>query len=335
LTKSDVVKIVLENRQSEPSEFGEAFAPANIALAKYWGKRDEELNLPRTSSLSVSLGEYGSYTKISQNGNGDSYTLNGQAVATDSTFARRLGLYLDLFRPAKDFFFRVETVNSIPTAAGLASSASGFAALAFALNDFFQWHLDKTAISILARLGSGSACRSVYNGFVEWQAGIEESGMDSFALPLPHTWPDLCLGLIEISSEEKPVSSRAGMKRTVETSVLYKSWPEKTEKDLERLKTAIEKKDFELLGQTAESNALAMHATMIAAWPPLLYWLPKSLETIHKIHRLRDDGLPVYFTMDAGANIKLLFEVKDMDDVRCQFENIKIIRPFDRPGEKV
>jgi len=334
LTKSEVVKIILENHQSAPVAFGEAFAPANIALAKYWGKRDEELNLPRTPSLSVSLGQYGSHTKISQTDNGDFYMLNGQVVAADTSFARRLGLYLDLFRPDTDFFFRVETVNSIPTAAGLASSASAYAALVFALNDFFQWRLDKTALSILARLGSGSACRSVYRGFVEWQAGTAESGMDSFALPLAHTWPDLCLGLIEISSEEKPVSSRAGMKRTVESSVLYKNWPEKVEKDLERLKTAIEKKDFALLGQTAESNALAMHATMIAAWPPLLYWLPQSLETIHKIHRLRDEGLPVFFTMDAGPNIKLLFEAKDKDDVSHQFENIKIIQPFDWAGEK-
>lgn len=327
-TKQDVVRTILGNRAFRPRGEGTAFAPANIALCKYWGKRDEELNLPVTSSLSLSLGQLGSRASFKLNTERDGVTLNGQKLENDHPFTRRLFSFLDLFRPDKSAFFTVVAENTIPTAAGFASSASGFAAVVTALDQLFGWGLDRKSLSILARLGSGSACRSVYTGFVEWHAGRSPDGMDSYAEPLDQTWPDLRMGVLVLSAREKATGSREAMKRCVETSPLYAGWPAKVEKDLAELKAAIRERDFERLGRTAESNALAMHATMISAWPSILYWMPVTVSAIHRLHALRQKGLPAYFTMDAGPNMKLLFLRKDEEDVLRAFPEIQVVAPF-------
>src|SRR5690606_6915553 len=153
--------------------------------------------------------------------------------------------------------------------AGLASSACGFASLVSALNDLLDWKLAKRDLSILARLGSGSAARSLWMGFVEWHAGVQADGMDSYADALPFEWPELCIGILALSDKEKPISSREAMQRTVSTSVLYNSWPKKVLQDMIIIKQALQVKNFSLLGGTAESNALTMHATMLSSWPPI------------------------------------------------------------------
>ena len=331
MRKKDAVReVLLDRRLDRPRASGVGFAPINIALCKYWGKRDEELNLPLTSSLSISLGRLGSGVQLRLWRKWDQIFLNGRLMKPDTPFARRALAFLDLFRPARDVFFDVQTINSIATAAGLASSASGFAALTLALDNLFDWRLEPRALSILARLGSGSACRSIYDGFVEWHAGQDRHGMDSFAEPLDATWPDLRVGLVVLSDKPKAVGSRAAMRQTVTTSPLYSAWPQQVAKDLAAVKQAIRERDFLQLGKTAEGNALAMHATMMAARPPVLYWLPASLEAIHKILALRADGLSVYFTMDAGPNVKLLFLKQDAPAVRSAFPGLKVIAPFDK-----
>lgn len=333
LSKKAVVERILQGRFSNAKNAAEAFAPANIALCKYWGKRNAILNLPVTSSLSVSLDGRGSCVRL-EIGEGliDSISLNGKMLPADSPYARRIVEYLDLFRPSPETRFRVITQNNIATAAGVASSASGFAALAQALNTLFGWSLEGRELSILARMGSGSACRSVYHGFVEWHAGTRGDGMDSYAEPLDAVWPDLRIGLVMVSAEPKRTGSRAGMQVTQETSALYAAWPAKVAQDLDALKHAIKTRDFELLGRTAESNAMTMHATMMAAWPPLIYWLPETLDVVHRIHELRKDGLSVYLTMDAGPNVKILFLDQDQNAVNAAFPTIEIIRPFDTAG---
>lgn len=328
MTKSDVIQSLIGRIDLPTKMSGHAFALSNIALCKYWGKRNSELNLPINSSLSVSLGHLGTETTVSQNQDADDILLNGERLAPDAKFAARLSNYLDLFRPEKDFFFKIDTKNNFPTAAGLASSASGYAAMAMALNDFFGWNLDGQALSILARLGSGSASRSVYNGFVEWHCGEQNDGLDSYAEVLPEEWPELRLAVVTVSSASKPVGSTEGMKKTVETSTLYKAWPEKAARDLEVIRKAIQQKNFEQLGLTAESNALAMHATMIETQPSVLYWLPETVATFHKIWHLRQDGLPLYFTIDAGPNVKILFQQKDEHVVQENFPGAEIITPF-------
>jgi len=217
------VQRILKNQPDEPVVAkASVYAPANIALIKYWGKRDILLNLPNTASLSISLGKKGTHTEISRaSGDADEIILNDQLLSCDNFFVTRLQQYLDLFRPHPQFYFSVQTLSTVPVAAGLASSASGFAAMILALRQFFGWSLPEYQLSLLARLGSGSACRSLWQGFVYWQQGEAADGFDSYAMPLADTWPDLRIGLVIISDKAKATSSRDGMLHTVKTSPLY------------------------------------------------------------------------------------------------------------------
>jgi len=325
-------KKILGGAQASLKERGTAFAPSNIALCKYWGKRDGALNLPVNSSLSISLGHLGTRTELrlrDEAGKMPAVHLNGELQPPDSSFAQRTTAFLDLFRPMLgNAAFEVRTENNIPTAAGLASSASGFAALVMALDDLAGWGLDGKQLSMLARLGSGSASRSVFDGFVQWHAGTNPDGSDSFAEPFSKPWKEFRIGVLELSNARKPVGSRDGMNRTVATSELYKSWPRQAAADLEAIRAAIDARDFPMLGKTAERNALAMHATMMAAWPPLLYLQPETIEQIHKVQRVRADGLEVYLTIDAGPNIKLLFLEENGDKVTAAFPRLQTIKPF-------
>lgn len=163
---------------------------------------------------------------------------------------------------------------------------------------------------------------------MQWYCGTDHDGMDSYAESLDESWPELCIGLYILSSQKKTISSREGMKRTVATSALYAAWPQKVNKDLLSLRKAIAQKDFSLLGRTTESNALAMHATMLTAWPPLMYSSPETIQLIQKIWKLREKELEIYFTQDAGPNIKLLFLARDKEKVNCHFPNLEVISPF-------
>lgn len=323
------VERVLAGRRLAPGNGAGAYAPANIALVKYWGKRDEELNLPVTGSLSISLGPLGSHVELARApGAADVVWLNGKPLAADQSFARRARAYLDLFRPAADFFFELKARNTVPTAAGFASSASGFAALAKAVDAFFGLGLSVRELSILARLGSGSAARSLQDGFVEWRAGTAPDGLDSYAERLAAEWPELRIGALMLCEHEKPIGSREGMRRSVATCEFYREWPGRVAKDLAALKAAIAEKNFAALGEIAEGNALAMHALMLATRPPILYALPETVSAMRKIWAMRQDGLPIWFTMDAGPNVKLLFEAKDEAHVRERFPGVEVVAPF-------
>lgn len=329
ITKSERVTRILsqhpENLQPEAS----VFAPANIALCKYWGKRDTTLNLPVTDSLSLSLGNLGSHCHIRlHEGPRDRITLNDQMLPADHPFVSRLCTYLDLFRSDNNRFYDIRTINSIPTAAGFASSASGFAAIVKALDQLHGWQLSPREMSILARLGSGSASRSLWQGFVHWHAGHSDDGMDSYAEPIEQTWDELRIGLLVLNRTKKAVGSTEAMLRTVKTSSLYNVWPAQVTADLTAIRAAIDQRDFEALGNTSEANALTMHATMIAARPPVLYWQPESIAVMQAVWQQRSNGLPVYFTMDAGPNLKLLFRAKDQKAVTEQFPHLITANPW-------
>jgi diphosphomevalonate decarboxylase len=331
MKKADIIEAILGDRLRKiPQPITvKSFAPANIALCKYWGKRDQVLNLPETSSLSISLAGKGSTTVIKAIADThDLVVFNGKPVDLASPFGRRLFEFLDLFRVQHPVHFHMDLTSTIPLAAGLASSASGFASLVLALNQLYDWQLSPKSLSILARLGSGSACRSLWDGFVEWEAGHESNGMDSYGRKLPHVWSELCVGLLIVNAGEKTMSSREAMQRTKMSSSLYSSWPAKVREDLQAIKKAIEDRDFALLGKTAESNAMTMHAMMLSAWPPISYFQPETIAAMQHIWQLRQAGLPLYFTQDAGPNLKLLFLQKEWETVKSQFTNIEIVRPF-------
>lgn len=322
--------ILQDKKHDAVREKGLAFAPTNIALCKYWGKRDMELNLPNTSSLSISLPDKGALTTIvPHKNNHDTFILNDEEVAVDSTFYRRTTQFLDLFRPNEKWHAEVNIKMNIPVAAGLASSACGFASVVTALNDLFNWNLETKQLSILARLGSGSAARSLWNGFVEWHAGTTHDGMDCYAEPLKYEWPELRVGIMTISTQQKAISSRDAMQRTVNSSLLYSMWPKKVSHDLMMLKQALKTKNFSLLGGTAESNALTMHATMLSSWPPVCYFLPETITTMHKIWEIRRNGLELYFTEDAGPNLKLLFLEKDQQIIKDHFPQVEVVKLFE------
>ena len=329
MKQREVIKHILQDKPKTPfNAVGEAFAPANIALVKYWGKRDAELRLPVTSSLSLSLGDKGAITRISIcNAERDQVFLNGVELMSEHTFAHRLSKFLDLFRFSKSYYYRVETHSNIPVAAGFASSASGFAALVLALNQLFPWQLNTRELSILARLGSGSACRSVQPGFMLWHRGIADDGMDSYAESFAEPWPELCFGLLHLSLQMKQLGSTEAMLAS-QRGHFYTQWPAQVAQDLPRMRQAIIERDFMLLGQTAESNALAMHACMLVGQPPVIYTQGTTITTMQEVWRQRAQGLNVFFTQDAGANLKLLFLQQDSDRVYLAFPGVEVVKPF-------
>ncbi len=318
------------NRLITTQEYGIGQAPVNIALSKYWGKRDATLNLPMNSSVSISLPDLGTKTTICiTSTQQDAIWLNNELLSNNHPFCIRLTAFLNFFRPPNSAF-QVHTTNTVPTAAGLASSASGYAALVLALNDLFQWQLSTQKLSLLARLGSGSASRSLYSGFAIWHRGQQDNGLDSYAEPIDTQWPELCIGLIKINVQQKPISSTTGMQNTVNTCDLYQAWPQQAEKNMQTILEAIYINDFEKLGETVEHNALSMHATMMATWPPIVYWQPESLAAMQTVWLLRQQGILVYFTMDAGPNLKLLFPETEKPAIMQAFGDIQIIMPFNK-----
>jgi diphosphomevalonate decarboxylase len=334
MEKIDAVKHILRNTnhgQFVNGAGGFAWAPSNVALCKYWGKRDTELNLPVTSSLSISLGNKGAFTQIKQEGEIDSYIVNGVSIDLASKFAIRLQNFLNLFR-LQHTHYLIKVDTNVPIAAGFASSACGFAALVQALNQLYDWRLNKKDLSILARLGSGSACRSLYEGFIEWQKGDSYDGMDSYGVRLEYIWPELRIGALVISAEEKPISSTAAMQHTVNTSLFYNSWSEQVVSDLAAIKLALARKDFVMLGQTAENNARAMHALMQSAQPPIVYALSETIAAIRKVQELRLAGIPIFFTQDAGPNLQLLFLAEYESVVLHAFPELDVVLPFAMSG---
>jgi diphosphomevalonate decarboxylase len=283
-----------------------ATAHPNIALVKYWGKRDERLILPHQSSLSLTLAPLSITTTVEWGTPADEVTLNGKA-AQGTERARVLAL-LDEVRAEAGRplgHARMVSAGDFPASAGLASSAAAFAALALAARAAAGLPRDVRRESILARKGSGSACRSIQGGACVWQRGERSDGEDSFArqaFPAEH-WPELRMFVALLSRAEKEVGSRDGMRNTVETSPYYAAWARDAEAELPRALEALQRKDITALGELSERNAWRMHASALAADPPLCYLLPGTLEVIHALRRARAaSGLRAWFTLDAGPN---------------------------------
>ena len=200
---------------------------------------------------------------------------------------------------------RVTSRNNFPTAAGLASSASGYAALVRAAEAAFGLTLSPRERSIFARFGSGSAARSIFGGFVEMHAGSSPDGSDSFAEPLleSEAWP-LEVVIAVTAKGEKEIGSRSGMTRSASSSPYYAAWVSGQPADLAAARAAIGARDFAALADVAEHNCLKMHAAALAALPPLVYWNGATVECLHAVRRLRGAGVPVFFTIDAGPQLK-------------------------------
>ncbi|ERH19932.1 diphosphomevalonate decarboxylase, partial [Actinomyces johnsonii F0510] len=292
-----------------------ASANTNIALIKYWGKVDEVQAIPATSSLSLTLGGTRTTTTVSFDGGdgaADSVTINGSS--SSGAELARVSRFLDLVR-SRSGITAAATVTSrasVPLAAGLASSAAGFAALAAAASRAAGMDLDDRELSRLARRGSGSATRSIFGGLVRWNAGHDDAS--SYAEPVACEM-DLAMVVVVLSKSDKSISSTRGMRATMSTSPLFPAWVEASGKDLQVALEAVRAGDLERLGEVVEGNALGMHATMMAARPGIIYWLPQTVAALHGIRAMRQEGLPAWATIDAGPNVKVLTEGARAEEV--------------------
>ncbi|NOY22245.1 MAG: diphosphomevalonate decarboxylase [Acidobacteria bacterium] len=286
-----------------------AVAGANFALVKYWGKRNEALNLPAVGSISITVDSLITTTSVAfkENGSGDSLTMNGEPAT--GSILERVSRFLDMVREMAGMNLSavVKTENSFPTGAGLASSASGFAALALAASKAAGSTLPLRELSILARRGSGSAARSVFGGFVEMSRGNRDDGTDAVAkqsVPLDH-WP-LSVLVAVTDRSSKDVGSREGMAHSMTTSPFYADWVSGAENDLSQCRAAILERNFEKLADVSEFNCLKMHAVAMSSRPGLLYWNAATVRLLHEVRRMRSIGIPVFFTVDAGPQVKLI-----------------------------
>lgn len=291
-----------------------ARANSNIALVKYWGKRDPVLNLPAAGSISMTL--HGLETRTSvlfdPELETDLVDLNGERLGQGK--AARLSAFIDRVRTMAGFEHRahIQTVNDFPTAAGLASSASGFAALTLAATQAAGMDLSSQELSILARIGSGSAARSVYGGFVEMHAGARDDGQDAFAVPLFEAdhWDLKCLVAV-CAQGPKAYGSTEAMEHTSHTSPFYQPWIDDVPQALDAAREALGARDFEALAHTAEASCLRMHASAMAAAPGILYWKGATVDLIHSVRAWRARGLAAFFTIDAGPHVKVFCEARD------------------------
>lgn len=316
-----------------------ATAHSNIALIKYWGKRDADLVLPTTSSLSLTLDAYWTTTTVTVHDAAftglrqpsaaqshptephDTVILDGNVLEGPSR--QRVVDFLDIIRQfaGSSAPATVVSENHVPTAAGLASSASAFAALAAAASDAYGLKLSPRDVSRLARRGSGSATRSVFGAFAIWHRGEDDA--TSFAEPLdsPLT-DDVAMVAAVVNSQQKSVSSREGMRRTVASSPVYDAWVASHAGDLRQALAAVHSGDFDALGEVTEANAMGMHATMHTARPPVMYWQPSTLNVLNAVWKLRADGVSAWATMDAGPNVKVLCRRKDEFFVQSALSDI-------------
>jgi diphosphomevalonate decarboxylase len=293
-----------------------AIAPSNIAFIKYWGKKDEELRIPCNDSISMNLSGATTTTTVEFS----PLFVKDAVECIDGKLTKqeidRIVVHLDRIRVKAKITDRVRVVteNSFPKSAGIASSASGFAALTAAAAAAAGLTLSEKELSTLARLGSGSACRSIPDGFVQWVAG--DTSETSYAYSLfPHTHWDIRDILVVVNNKTKEVASTEGMKN-VEMSPFWRARHEGIEERIKTLKQALEEKNFSLFGETVEEDCLSMHVVMMTQDPPLYYWDSRTIEILTNVLEWRKRGIPVYFTVDAGPNVHLLCEGKDEERVQ-------------------
>jgi len=283
-----------------------AQAHPNIALVKYWGKRDPALNLPSVPSLSITLDSLTSRTQIefvpglAQ----DEFLLNDE---TNESMTERVSHCLDWFRNLAGCELRagVTSKNNFPTAAGLASSAAGFAALVVAANEALGLSLDRTELSRFARRASGSAGRSLFSGFAEQNMGTRPDGSDCQVTSVVEAdfWP--LEVVIAITSEHaKKTGSSEGMLRSSATSPCFPGWVDTAAGDLDAARQAVLGRDFDKLATVSESSCLKMHAVMLSSQPALIYWNGATVDCIERVRELRNAGQGVFFTIDAGPQLK-------------------------------
>jgi diphosphomevalonate decarboxylase len=302
-----------------------AIAPSNIAFIKFWGKKNSSLVLPNNSSFSMCLDSLFTTTTVEfdlkYKADDFDFEEGGITDVEKTRIFKQLGLIRKLAKSKLNA--KVRTQNNFPKSSGIASSASGMAALTFAACSSLELYLSTKELSILSRQGSGSASRSIPDGFVVWHKG---SNNNSFAETLkPREYWDLQDVVLVVSRSEKKVSSTAGH-ADVLTSPFYKSRIKEAEKNYRECIDSFLKKDFFKFAKIVEKDCLSMHSVMMTQTPPLLYFLPKTLDIIHRVRFLREEKKwPVCFTIDAGPNVHVICESEYAKKVEGYFKQDKEI----------
>lgn len=316
---------------SDDVEWVTCDSPVNIALIKYWGKRDEKLVLPLNSSVSVTLNQdelrARTTVAVSRNFKEDKMWLNGReqsmknarlqsVISQIKRLCRKRKIDADQPNEKLQWKLHICSENNFPTAAGLASSAAGYACLVYALSKLYGVEGD---ISKIARLGSGSACRSIHGGFVIWNKGEAEDGEDSTAEQIaPEThWQELRVLILVVSDQTKHTGSTVGMQTSVETSDLLHQRLQGLPKRIERIKKAILKKDFHSFAEITMKDSNQLHAVCLDTYPPISYLTDTSHHIIQLVHAINQDNNSnmVAYSFDAGPNAFLFMQEKHVPTV--------------------
>ncbi len=312
-----------------------AVSCSNIALIKYWGNRDHALRLPSNASLSMNMGGLTTTTTVEFDPalKQDLLILGGREIIDRGR--ERVSRFLDRVRKTTaevsrnasevhNFYARVESRNNFPAGAGLASSASGFAALAVAASAAAGLHLSEANLSRLARLGSGSACRSVPGGFVEWVMGADDRSSFAFSIAPADYW-DLRDVVALIDLGHKAVGSTEGH-AVADTSPLQAARVATAPERLAQARSAVLNRDFAALAEVVELDSLMMHAVMITSSPSLLYWQPGTVAALQAVTRWRGMGLSACATIDAGPNVHVICTADAASEVAQRLRAIPDVR---------
>ncbi len=321
-------------RRSSTVGVATAVAHPNIAFIKYWGNRDDQLRIPEKGSISMNLEGLTTRTTVRFDSKLKNDTLILNQKLQGGKALQRVSAFLDIVRQKADFnyFAEIVTENNFPTGGGLASSAAAFAALGLAASKAAGLNLNRQELSALARRGSGSACRSIPAGFVEWLPGNEDEDSYAISIAPPNHWELMdCIAIIE--TDHKSVGSTEGH-QLASTSPLQAARVEDAPRRLEICRRAILNRDFETLAQIVELDSNLMHAVMMTSNLPLFYWNPGSLDLMKRIHAWREEGLPVCYTLDAGPNVHILCLNEAMTELRYRLQQIPAVEQilFSRPG---
>lgn len=298
-----------------------AIAPSNIAFVKYWGKKDEKLRLPENASISMNLSNLLTMTTVEflPSLKTDDVVINGEKAS--GLTLQRVEEQLNRIRDRAKISdkAKVASENNFPRGTGLSSSASGFAALTLAAEKAAELNLTEKELSILARQSSGSACRSIPDGFVEWLDGDTSETSYSVSIFSPDYWSIVDI-VVVLSNNIKDVLTSEGQK-IAKSSPFFSVRLQNIQKKINECKRLIKAKKFTEFGKFIEAEALELHAIMLTSTPSLIYWLPMTVRLMHLVKNWRREGTEVYFTVNTGQNIHLVVEEKNKDKVLKELKN--------------
>jgi diphosphomevalonate decarboxylase len=311
-----------------------ATAHPNIAFIKYWGNQDDPLRVPSNGSISMNLGGLTTQTRVTFDSHLPEDILDLNGVRQGGQFLKRVTTHLNLVRGIRGLAIHAHILseNNFPTGSGIASSASAFAALTLAATTALGLQMGEKDLSRIARRGSGSACRSIPGGFVEWTAGSNDRDSFAFSIASPEFW-DLtdCIAIFE--SDHKKIGSTEGHS-LAKTSPLQAARVEDAERRLEICREAIQKRDFAELAEIIELDSTMMHAVMMTSTPPLFYWSPATLQLLKTVIAWRKSGLPVAASVDAGPNVHVICETSAAASVAKRLSGIPEVKEvlLSQPG---